>query len=139
MYKHLHHSLTKMSGMFTLPGPLARVINRCLKKDPAGRYQNIEQLEIDLTTLRDQQEKLASPSYWKSTPLILALAATVLVLIGVSFEIQRLRRKPTPLPKQASSTVWSSHRPSSVAQALDRIKALAQKQEYDQCILTART
>lgn len=139
MYKHLHHSLTKMSGMFTLPGPLARVINRCLKKDPAGRYQNIEQLEIDLTTLRDQQEKLASPSYWKSTPLILALTATVLVLIGVAFEIQRLRRKPTPLPKQASSTVWSSHNPSSVAQALDRIKALARKQEYDQCILTART
>lgn len=121
MYKHLHDSLSKLSGKFALPGPLARVINCCLKKAPAERYQYIEQLETDLITLQEQQEKLSPNSFWKSAPLIVALSAAILVFIVVALKI-RYRESQTPIPRKTPSSVWSSHTPATSAQVIERIK-----------------
>lgn len=138
MYKHLNDSLSKLSGMFTLPDPLARVINCCLKKAPSERYQDIEQLEYDLLNLQEQQEKLRPRSFWKSAPLLLLLFAAMAMLVIVAFKT-RQRDSQTPIPPKTPSSVWSSYTPSTRAQAIERIKMLALNGQLDQAIQTGES
>ena len=44
------------------PAPLCWIVERCLAKDPRGRYASTEDLAADLAALRDRQSELAGPA-----------------------------------------------------------------------------
>jgi serine/threonine-protein kinase len=78
------------------PASLARIVARCLQKDPNLRYPSIDILERDLNELLDN---LAAP---RRRPVsrrrwALSLAAAVLISLAGWFAFQRLRAPPPPL------------------------------------------
>jgi serine/threonine protein kinase/Tol biopolymer transport system component len=66
----------------TVPPDLVRIIARCLRKDPARRYQHMDDVRIALEDLKEESESgvLAAPAIRKnrSWPWIAATAAVVL-------------------------------------------------------------
>ncbi len=87
----------------SLPRHLARVIHRCLAKDPERRYQSMKDVRNELEELR--QEVRPDP-FWKK-PAFLGGAAVVLVL--AAFGLSRL------LPGDTASVPEASASPSSIA------------------------
>jgi serine/threonine protein kinase len=49
MYKHLNQSFSKLRFLKDLPPDLAKIIDKCLQKNPAMRYQNMQALKNDFT------------------------------------------------------------------------------------------
>ncbi len=77
-----------------VPRRLARIVQRCLQKDPARRYQSVLDLRNDLEECRDDiasgeirlddAPALAAPTpAWRRTPTLVGLG----LLLGVSFAI----------------------------------------------------
>ncbi len=46
--KHLHEPAPRLSKIAQVPEKLSEVIHRCLEKDPADRYQSIDEISSDL-------------------------------------------------------------------------------------------
>jgi len=77
-----------------LPNHLVRVVLRCLERDPTRRYQNAQEILIDL----DAEPSLTG---WQNRPVLqsrdrrrigwIAAAAVVLVGIGIALAIPRVR------------------------------------------------
>jgi serine/threonine protein kinase len=84
MYKHLNESAGRLGKLHELPEAVARILRRCLEKQPQARYQSLAELQSDLEKCVEIQDRLTR-SYrhdWrrlKSGPLIAAGAAAVLL------------------------------------------------------------
>ncbi|MBK9373939.1 MAG: PD40 domain-containing protein [Holophagales bacterium] len=79
-----------------LPPELERVIHRCLRKEPAKRYQSMADLKVALEELRDESESGAPARARAARPrrrAVLAAAAVVLVAAGAG---GWLARRPAP-------------------------------------------
>ena len=57
MYKHLNEPVTSLSGLSQMPASIARVLQKCLAKDAAARYQTLAELKLDLQKCAQKQEK----------------------------------------------------------------------------------
>ncbi|HVN78034.1 MAG TPA: protein kinase [Terriglobia bacterium] len=88
-----------------MPHDLEKVINRCLRKDPGRRFQDMEDLKVALEELKEESDsgKLAmtattGPStrrtwYWAGAML------TVVALAVAGWFLRETDRKPTPSPQ----------------------------------------
>ena len=91
------------------PVPLRWIVERCLAKEPRGRYASTEDLARELTTVRDHLsevsgsgETAAMPTRRRTRRLWLSMAATA-AAFAVILTATFLRRPPRP-----SSTISSS-------------------------------
>lgn len=79
-----------------------RIINRCLRPNPADRYQSVEELEADLRALANQSTRSRFPSWaW-------AIVVPTLAILGVStFWLYREISRPTvPIaPSNAAGSI----------------------------------
>ncbi len=84
-----------------LPGELDRIVRRCLRKDPARRWQNVADLKIALEDLSQEPgpDEAAFPARSKTrgwAPIIWVLLAAVALATGVFFGASsRARPHPT--------------------------------------------
>jgi hypothetical protein len=56
-----------------VPAALQRILNRCLQKDPEDRWQSLRDVLFELTTVLDEQERVAAPT---STGSVTAVTRT---------------------------------------------------------------
>lgn len=66
-----------------VPTPLQQIVERCLAKDPADRYQDTRQLAVELRQIRDQWDR-AAPSLTRRRAIWLAVAAAVTAASGLA-------------------------------------------------------
>jgi len=83
-----------------VPTELAQVIRRCLRKDPARRYQTMADLKVALEDLREESRagrhvRRLSPWHWTAAALLL------LLLVGALFTWQEWRAPQTTEPLRA--------------------------------------
>ena len=101
-----------------LPPQLARVIARCLRKDPARRFQHMADLKVELDDLKQESDsgKLSSPSpaapaRTSRTPMWLAVAASAAIAALLGYRILPERAAVKPLPPAAPAAVASAPAP----------------------------
>jgi serine/threonine protein kinase len=80
-----------------VPSELAKLILRCLRKDPARRYQTMADLKVALEDLREESRGARTAS----RSLAVITASIVLVLIAALLVWQPWRRKQEPEPLRA--------------------------------------
>ncbi len=80
-----------------------RVINRCLRPNPADRYQSVEELESDLRALANQPVRGRFPS-WAWAIVVPALA---IMGVGAFWVYHELSRPPAPIAP--SNTIGGFH------------------------------
>ena len=88
-----------------VPPPLRWIIERCLAKDPDGRYVSTRDLARDLATVRDHSSEISSgaltPSRRRKTwPLFAGLALLAAVVGAVFLLLPRLRAPVPPTYRQ---------------------------------------
>jgi eukaryotic-like serine/threonine-protein kinase len=85
-----------------LPAEVERIIARCLRKDPARRYQHMEDLKVALEELKDETDggKLAVvtalPPRFKRLPMALAGVAVLLMISAGAWWFSHSRRARVP-------------------------------------------
>ena len=105
----LHQEPKPVSGITqAIPADLERLINRCLRKDPAKRFQHMEDVKVALDELKEESDSsgLETAGVAKRKPrhsLIraLGLATALLVLLAVA-GIGWWFLRPTGSPPEAS-------------------------------------
>ena len=90
-----------------LPSELSRVIMRCLRKDPARRFQGMADLKVALEELKEESASGALGAVSVAAPLrrsrgAVWVAATTVILIGTALLIWRFA-----LPRPAAATLYS--------------------------------
>jgi dipeptidyl aminopeptidase/acylaminoacyl peptidase len=105
-----------------VPPELARLIMRCLRKDPAKRVQSMADLKVALDELRDEADSgrltAATPAAARSARLPIAvLAVSILVLGAAAFLAWRAWRAPSaaaaaPQPMPLTSFAGSEGDPT---------------------------
>ncbi len=93
-----------------VPELLERLIQQCLRKQPARRFQHMDDVKVQLETLKEDSEsgKLVAPARRRQKRLShwLAIAAGMVLLVaavGVTWWLTR-SRKPVPVPVLARLT-----------------------------------
>jgi len=82
----------------SVPEPLAQVVQRCLEKDPARRFQSASDLAFQLSVMRSAflRREAAGSSRPRRAGWAVAAAASLLALGGVLFALQRSDRGAIP-------------------------------------------
>lgn len=101
------------SAIPDVPSDFEKIISRCLRKDPARRFQHMDDLQLALLDLKEESESAkltgllpGARSEKAKSRVLWALAGTVLlalVLIGIRF----LRPAPRPVPRVVPLTTYS--------------------------------
>ena len=86
-----------------IPRDLERIIQRCLRKDPARRFHDVSDVRVELLEVKeDSESQLAlsavSGTLRSSRRRIALLAAVVAIAAGVAFAVWRARRVDLPAP-----------------------------------------
>lgn len=89
MYKHLNESLGQLGFLKQLPEALSNLINKCLQKDAAARYQNIDELRRDFEKCQSMEDTLKRRMLQNQKPgtdlTSRFLKVCVLLLAGLAF------------------------------------------------------
>jgi serine/threonine protein kinase len=88
-----------------IPRELARVVQRCLRKDPARRFQHMDDLKVALEDLKEESESGTSgqasiPRAGTSGTWRIAVAAAAVLLAGIAIAGWRLNQKTASLPDE---------------------------------------
>ena len=113
-----------------LPGDLTRIITRCLRKDPARRFQHMDDLKVALEELKEESDSgklsasVAGTNVAPAAPpgkKLIWIAAGAVLLIGIAIAGWRLNRgassapdaplTPIPLTSYRGSETFSSFSP----------------------------
>jgi Tol biopolymer transport system component/predicted Ser/Thr protein kinase len=91
------------------PPELHRIISRCLRKDPARRFQHMEDLKVALEELKEESDSgalaapAAKPPVRRVSPLLLVGVAGAVALAAAAWFW--FRRAPSPAPQAALTPV----------------------------------
>ena len=111
--KVLHEEPAPPGGLAEMPLDLEKAVLRCLRKDPARRYQTMADLKVALEDLEAESASGSQPvaaadakprSSWRRW----MWAALVLIFVAALFSVWRARRAPTggePLQAVALTTL----------------------------------
>ena len=91
-------------------GELQRIVDKCLAKDPADRYQGMKDLIVDLRGVRRSletgtQTAIAAPVKSRRLWVVAALVAIILAAVGAVFLRPRPNRQTTTLPPSGKPSV----------------------------------
>ena len=82
-----------------LPAEVESLLNRCLRKDPAHRWQNMADLKVALLDLKAQLEKRPESSPGKLLfGAAVAVVAILAIVAGINIQHDRAREAPGPAP-----------------------------------------
>jgi len=83
-----------------IPRDLEKIIARCLRKDPARRFQDAADLKVTLAELKEESESgaLDSPAKQKPRRAMAAVAGTLCVAAAIAVGYYFVRPVPKPLP-----------------------------------------
>ncbi len=92
MYKHIHEPVGNLPAMKLLPKELARIISKCMQKEPGLRYQNFDELRSDLLACSlnraELQEEIAKSgprrNRWNKQSTLYSI---VVILLFLSFGV----------------------------------------------------
>ena len=94
IYSILNDTQEPVTGLRTgMPMELERIINKCLQKNPANRYQHVDELMVDLRSIKRESEsasiptKMAHPSKRSKLIKISAAVLSILILIVAGYFI----------------------------------------------------
>jgi TolB-like protein/Tfp pilus assembly protein PilF len=102
-----------------VPLELERIINKCLQKSPAERYQHVDELIVDLRQIKGESESKSSQSNKgmdlespkKREKLIkfsVILLSIVVIMVAGYFFIDRIIQTEVPEFKATSETQWEN-------------------------------
>jgi serine/threonine protein kinase len=103
----------------TIPRELDRIVSRCLKKDPARRFQTMADLKVALEELKDESEsgrlgafspEIRARSPWRALPI--GALALVVIAVAVMWSWPRLRPAAPPSLRQLTFDAGNSSSPS---------------------------
>jgi Tol biopolymer transport system component len=103
----------------SIPRELDRIVSRCLKKDPARRFQTMADLKVALEELKDESEsgrlgaftpEIRSRSPWRA--LLIGALALVIVAVAVMWSWPRLGPAAPPSLRQLTFDAGNSSSPS---------------------------
>jgi serine/threonine protein kinase len=85
-----------------IPTPFARVITRCLRKDPARRFQHMADLKVELEDLKDESDSgklvssapAAAPSGGRRSKMMLWIGAAAALVIAAVVAVRLWSGKP---------------------------------------------
>jgi serine/threonine protein kinase len=95
------------------PRDLEKIIARCLRKDPARRFQAMPDLKVALTELKEESESgvLERPAENRRKPAIKLLLISAAVMLAIAAAAGwiwvRSSSKPTPPPKVVPLTAYA--------------------------------
>ncbi|UCF05462.1 MAG: serine/threonine-protein kinase [bacterium] len=116
VYSILNEDPTRVTGLRTgVPLELERIIDKCLAKDAAGRYQHLEDLIVDLNGLRPSlsgEPKLKSPRreggiQWEHRSLLFWAAGLGWLAAAVFLAILLFRVPASQTPVRLSTLTYS--------------------------------
>jgi len=94
IYSILNDTQEPVTGLRTgMPMELERIINKCLQKNPEDRYQHIDELIVDLRSIKRESESASIPTKMehpskRSKPIITSVAVlSILILIVAGYFI----------------------------------------------------
>lgn len=82
-----------------LPDDLERIILRCLKKDPARRFQHASDLKVELEELRDETQAKGTSNAPRARRRHLVLGAIVLAVVGIAATVTLWALRPAAFPE----------------------------------------
>jgi eukaryotic-like serine/threonine-protein kinase len=101
-----------------LPRDLERIIQRCLRKEPARRFQHMADVKVELQEVKDDSDSQASappgataakrPSGWRMT-----LVAATVVILAAAAAATLWRLRPSELPPPTVVQLTSTRRADS--------------------------
>lgn len=102
LMQHVSGEKPKFSQPSAVPQPLQGIVLKCLEKDPADRYQSMEQLRRDLERFKQGQKldlaKPLKPMKFKKAHLGIATGAILCFIAGMG--LTSLFEKNSPAPVQ---------------------------------------
>jgi len=94
IYSILNDTQEPVTGLRTgMPMELERIINKCLQKNPANRYQHVDELIVDLRSMKRESESASIPTKIEypskhSKPIKMSVAVlSILILIVAGYFI----------------------------------------------------
>ncbi len=105
-----------------VPKELERIVNKCLTKEPASRYQDVEDLLVDLRGLQKEQQAEAATAarpapaptqHSHLTPWLLASAAVLAALAVTAGAFLGLFESEKPVSEQSLQTIPLTTYPGS--------------------------
>jgi len=100
-YSILHEDQEPITALRSrIPMELERVVNKCLQKVPASRYQHADELSVDLQALQNTQKSGVStqttavgaglkPAPARKLSILLGLAAILILVVALTFFMNR--------------------------------------------------
>ena len=105
-----------------LPSGMARIIERCIEKDRARRYQSAAEALRDLRKLSQDRTSKGNQAFWRTRRAkILAIAFVVLIAVAVGVLLRR-----------SANVQWAT------AEAIPEISRLAGRGEYVKALVILR-
>ncbi|MCH7680891.1 protein kinase, partial [candidate division KSB1 bacterium] len=106
LYSIMNEDPEPITGLRTgVPMELERIVNKALKKDPAERYQRLDEMLVDLEGV-SAEPKVASDralsKQTRKTPLRVGLFFLVALMVGSGFFYWRQSPSDSPGPSQVS-------------------------------------
>jgi TolB-like protein/Tfp pilus assembly protein PilF len=120
IYSIINNSIEPVSALRTgVPKELERIINKCLHKNPAERYQYTDEMIVDLNQIKGEMKQessqtgkdVAIESSIKSKKFMkysLILFSIFLIMVAGFFLLDRIFQKKEPAPKISDETLWEN-------------------------------
>ncbi len=129
MYKHMNQPLSEIATLKTLPAKLSALLKRCLQKEPAARFQSIEELESEFIICSNMQT-LKKPAIFR-IHIICLLALTAIAI--AAYALESLQKKQHE--QRALSSRQRQEKQISKEQSADQIRLPLYERDLHEMLL----